>query len=140
MTSSIYFVGILLPDELSEKIRSIQKEFELRFESKRQLRIPVHITLIPPFKAEEVTSQKIESALHEFVQKEESITIELKDFGNFRSKVVFVDVVPEVKLLQMKQNLDRFLTEKTELELNTRYRISSAPNACKQRSVLFNVY
>lgn len=121
MSIGTYFIAILLPEDLTEKIRLIQKEFSTKYDSKRQLKIPVHITLIPPFKADEDIEQTILSALHEFVETEQSFTIGLRNFGNFRRKVVYIDVVEDPKLIQLKQNLDRFILNETELGLKQEY-------------------
>lgn len=105
---NLYFIGIEPPVEIIEEIRDLQNQF-IKYKATRQLKIPVHITLIPPFHLD----QQKEDELVKFYQlQNEGFDIELQNFGNFRSKVIFVEVVASKQLNAFRESLQLNLREK----------------------------
>lgn len=104
----MYFIAIPTPQQISEKIRLFQQEFDERFDARRQLRIPVHLTLVPPFHASEDQIIELKEVIEDFVSGRETFNIPLSGFGHFRKDVVFVNV-PE------NQSLDKFQSEFVEM-------------------------
>lgn len=113
---ALYFLAIMTPPVLTTKVRSIQQEFARDYNSKRQLRIPPHITLVPPFKGEDKFEDELNTTLSAFSQKQDPFDIDLKNFGSFRKKVVFIDVVDNEKLKSLYSNLIAYLRENSPLD------------------------
>ncbi|MFZ9028484.1 MAG: 2'-5' RNA ligase family protein [Crocinitomicaceae bacterium] len=116
----LYFVAIMLPEELDNEIRSFQQEMASKYNASRQLKIPVHITLLPPFRYERedevVTAFKDASSL---IKK--PMEIELSGFGEFRNKVLFVNVIKTDVLNEMRAFLVSKISTSLELELPEHY-------------------
>lgn len=88
----LYFIALLPPKDLDDKITLLKKEFAQKYGAKRALRLPAHITLQIPFKMEVENEPKLISALESFVQDEKAFEIELSGFGHFSNKAVYVNV------------------------------------------------
>ena len=85
----LYFIAILPPEELRQRIDEIRKAVSLEHGVFSALKPPVHITLVPPFKLktamEKQLIQKLKSLCHfdPFIQK-------LEDFDGFPEHTVFI--------------------------------------------------
>lgn len=112
---SLFLWAILPPDELSERIDAWRRECAERFSVSRALRLPVHLTLYPPFYAEESEMLKQFSEIDELCSAHYPFSIALKNFGFFEKKnpVVFIDVVMNSALeaiqRELKHLMDGFL-------------------------------
>ena len=64
----LYFMAIRPPAELSGQIRAIQQDIAERFNSKKALGPPVHITMLPPLEAGEWLEKLFNEKLPSFFQ------------------------------------------------------------------------
>ncbi len=87
-----YFIALLPPENIREQVKEIKEEIKDKYQSKKALRLPAHITLQAPFKLEEVRLPHLLKVLEEFAATEESFDIELSGFGAFPPRVVFIEV------------------------------------------------
>ncbi|MCX7633297.1 MAG: 2'-5' RNA ligase family protein [Turneriella sp.] len=106
---SLWFLAILPPADVENAVRALQAELAERFAVRRGLKIPVHITLEPPFRLPPDEADALCARLKEFFGKKDSFMLELKNFGVFREDVLFIDVVPNLALLELQQELSAFL-------------------------------
>lgn len=90
--SALNFLALLPPKALSEEIKVIKQEIAQKYNCKRALRLPAHITLVPPFKLEEERVQELKDQLVDFCHKFSELTIRLKGFGAFPPRVIFIEV------------------------------------------------
>lgn len=105
-----YFIAIPTNELVTSRIRVLQREFAECFESKRQLKIPVHITLIPPFQADLEFIDRLEIILKETAGELNKFQIEIDGFGHFRDKVIYVKVIPSLDLTVLQSILmDRMI-------------------------------
>ncbi len=114
MDSKKYFIGIVVPEPVFEKVEGIKQQLFEKHGLKGALRSPAHITLHRPFEWKE---DKEEALIHKlrnfsFVKKFE---IQLQNFDFFEPKVIFVDVLPNNGLLELHDSLKNFA--KKELKL-----------------------
>ena len=108
----LYFIGILTPPTLREKVYSIKEEFAGRFQSRHALKVPSHITLQEPFSLRPSDETKIKDALVEFFEKFDPIQMTCKGFGAFakRSKpVIYIHVLENPWLSKLRNELQLFL-------------------------------
>ncbi len=110
MTESLYFLAILPPDDLAEKITLLKKEAALKYKSRHALKSPPHITLIAPFWFEEAKIHQLYTDLGDFVDTMPPFNLVLNGFGSFRPRVIFIKV-EESGMLNMVQ---RDLREKLQ--------------------------
>lgn len=109
MNSLLWFIAILPPDDVAEKIRTIQLDIADRFGPKRALHIPVHITLESPFRYVTEGTADLENMLGDFFSDKKSFELELRNFGTFRQDVIFIEVSPSLPLLEMQEALSHYL-------------------------------
>ena len=105
--SSLYFIAIIPPDEISEKVTAIKKYFAESFNSKGALKSPPHITLHMPFWWKSKKEEELVDFLKDFALRQEPFKVELKNFGAFPKRVIFVDIVKNDHLTILYKNLTR---------------------------------
>jgi len=103
----LFFIAIIPPHELAEKVTAIKSRFADRFASSKALRLMPHITLKPPF---ELSGSQADAIIDWFENVNLGISpfeISLDGFGAFERKhpVIFIkpDFSEELNLL--RQNL-----------------------------------
>ncbi len=69
------------------------------------MRIPVHITVEPPFRRDAADADWMCERLSAFFSGEQEFEVELRDFWAFRDDVIFIDVTANLQLLEMHQRL-----------------------------------
>ncbi len=112
----LYFIAILTPPKITGQVRSIQKEFEKNYDSKRQLKIPVHLTLVPPFKRDADFEKTMIPSLQDFAEEQQPFEIDLQDFGAFGERVIFVNVRKNDRLKKLHRDLISWLSAKLYFE------------------------
>jgi 2'-5' RNA ligase len=109
-THKLYFIAIVCPPDIDEKITQFKLWMQARFGCRVALRSPGHITLVPPFWLDESRQDELTSALNRFASESEEITISLNDFSHFSDRVLFVNVDENPSLGSLrKQTEDHFL-------------------------------
>lgn len=109
-----YFIAIVLPEPYLSEAEAIKQDLFHEYGLKGALRCPAHITLHRPFVWEQGKENRLIKALQEF-EFEESIEIKLNNFSFFPPRVVFIDVIPEPKLIEMHDKLLRHVKLKLNL-------------------------
>jgi 2'-5' RNA ligase len=109
--TNLYFIAILPPKEISERVTEIKKDFVERFNSSKALKVIPHITLKAPFKFSDHTELLRWFALTPVDVK--SFQQVLKNFGSFSNKrnpVIFIEPVMSASLQLLQKNvIDHFL-------------------------------
>ena len=122
MSVRLYFIAILPPKKISEKVIAIKQEFADRFESSRALRPPPHVTLQAPFKMDDKGQVTLEKMLDDFFKPFPVFKIEFNNFGSFanrRNPVIFIHPLPNEMLNNMHKQLMIFLRTQGFSEENT---------------------
>lgn len=102
---TLWFLAILPPADVSSRVRDIQQEIADNFGPRRAMKIPVHITVEPPFRRDATDADWMYERLSAFFATESAFVLELRDFGAFRDDVIFIDVAANLQLLEMHQRL-----------------------------------
>ena len=89
-----FFIALLPPDSIQDEVRQIQYDFEARYSSKATLKVPPHITLIPPFELSSDLLNPLQIELEKFAKTYSPFTINLSGFAAFPPRVIYLDVVP----------------------------------------------
>ena len=107
----LYFVAIVAPAAVNEQVR-VWKQYMLdHFNCRVALRSPAHITLIPPFHLQKEQEGTLMSALDHCKKNMVAFDIMLKDFAAFKPRVIYVDVVPDRRLTEVKRSVEELLYE-----------------------------
>lgn len=112
---ALYFIALVLPPPLDEEVIRLKEYFRDRYDSKAALRSPPHITLHMPFKWKENREQELIGALQKFCTGRKGFEVELKNFGCFPPRVIFIDVLRTPELEQLQKDLVKFC--RSELNL-----------------------
>jgi 2'-5' RNA ligase len=65
---SLYFIGILAPEEVNRQVLKWKEYMLDHFSCKKALRLPAHVTLIPPFAMRDELEMPLAGMLEEFVR------------------------------------------------------------------------
>ncbi|SHM56593.1 2'-5' RNA ligase [Cyclobacterium lianum] len=114
-----YFIAIVPPEPVKEKITEIKAQVKAEFGVKYALRSPPHITLKMPFVFPEKKEANLEKKLGSFFSQETPFSLSLSGIGKFGERVIYLRVRYPPDLLLMQQRLVRFgkrnLGQKIEL-------------------------
>ncbi len=85
---SLYFIAVLPPEPILTEIRQMKLDVRDRFGSARALRSPAHITLVPPFHADDSSLEQVHEVLAGVAKRTSSFVVELDGFDCFRPSTV----------------------------------------------------
>lgn len=114
----MYFIAIVLPDELNKKILKWKNFMHEKFGCKVGLKSPAHITLIPPFWMHEEKGQALIADIDVISLSVQPFTIAIRNFSAFKPRIIYVDVVVNEELRLLKSAADKFFS-------NTDYKIKT---------------
>jgi 2'-5' RNA ligase len=109
-TNNLYFFAILPPFNIAAELNEIKKEFAEKYGSSKALKSPPHITIIPPFFANDTFEKSIESKVNGFAKDCRHISINLNGFGEFNNKVIFVEMKKNAELQVFYDAFSAFFT------------------------------
>lgn len=112
---NLYFISIIPPEHIRIEIRHLKEEMRERFGAKHALKLPAHITLIPPFKLPEDRELQLMQSLEVFATSRTPFYLWLSGFGNFAPRVLFVEVVEKEKIIALHHDLCKNLSVITEI-------------------------
>lgn len=113
--SFMFFLAIVPPSPVYEEMQKIKEEFAAEYNTKAALRSPPHITLHMPFTMEAKKMENLHKALADCVSSFSKFRIEVKNFGAFEPRVVFVNV-------ELNENLSALHKEIRDL-MKTKFNI-----------------
>lgn len=113
---NLYFIAVLTPDDITSLVRRYQQDFADEYESSRQLKIPVHVTLIPPFRMSAKEENEVQTILNTVSSSHNSFNIRLKDFGHFDDRVIFIKVDEPIALSGLHDQLRERLSGQYKLK------------------------
>jgi 2'-5' RNA ligase len=102
----MYFIAIVLPQKLNEKVLKYKQMMLDKYNCKIGLKSPAHITLIPPFWMEDEKEQQLISDIDSLNNHLHPFTISTNNFSAFKPKTIFISLVPNEKLNEVKKALD----------------------------------
>ena len=112
----LYFLAIIPPEEISKRIKSLKLEIAEKYEAKHALKLPAHITLQIPFKIPETEEGKLIDSLKSFAEKQKSFPLNLKDFGRFGQKVIFINIENHKEIINLHAELQQIFMKNFSLK------------------------
>lgn len=104
---NLYMLAIMPPFPLEARISEERITFAEKYNCKKALKPPVHITLCEPFKFESVAEERIKGLLR-WAEKQAPIDIELRNYNFFKNPqypVIYIDVVKNDPLNSFRKKL-----------------------------------
>lgn len=103
MSENLYFIAVVPPEDIQEKITDFKHTIAEKFGSRHALNAPPHITLHMPFKWKWKKIEKLNETIGEINSEIHAFSVELNGFGFFEPRVVFVNVVENEKLNSLQE-------------------------------------
>ena len=105
---TMYFVAIVLPPHLDEKVLHWKQVMQHRYDCRVGLKSPAHITLVPPFWMDEAKEESLLQAVITISQDLSSYTLRTNNFSAFKPRTIFIDLERSIELEEMKKVVDNF--------------------------------
>ena len=112
----LYFIAVIPDEPLRETVKNMKLEIQERYNAKHALKSPAHITLQMPFKRHEDFEPELEEMLKNFASKQSSFKLNLKNFGCFKPRVIYIDVENPAPLRQLHAGLKKQLITKLRFD------------------------
>jgi 2'-5' RNA ligase len=122
MSALMYFIAIVLPEELNERILDYKRMMEEQFDCKVGLKSPAHITIVPPFWLEEEKEERLLDDVRSISSMCQKFDVTTNNFSAFKPKTIFIDVIVNVQLAAVKDSTDQFFknNEFYKIKIDTR--------------------
>lgn len=114
MTVKKYFLAIVIPSPLFEKVEAVKQQLFDEHALKGALRSPAHITLHRPFEWKEEKETVLIEELKTF-KFDKRFDITLNNFSFFEPRVIYVDVAPNEALNGLYDQLKKHAKNKLRL-------------------------
>ena len=111
---SKYFIALIPPPSVYDLAMQWKEFFKTNFNSKAALNSPPHITLHMPFERKTSKEEMLKTAFQKFSSEQQPFHVQVKNFGCFPPRVIFLQVVENASLHAMQKRLVSFC----KLELN----------------------
>jgi len=104
---NLYFIAILLPDEVAAEINTFKRDFAERFHCRAALKVVPHITLKAPFHLLPAHHEKLVDWFKQLQLPQSPFSVELEHFQVFRkaNPVVFVQPILSLPLDALQQQV-----------------------------------
>jgi 2'-5' RNA ligase len=108
----MYYLALVLPEEINKKVLTLKQMMLERFECRVGLKSPAHITLIPPFWMEPGMEENFIRDTDMLAADLKPFLLQTRDFSCFKPRTLFIDVAPNVELQESKKKTDVFFSER----------------------------
>jgi len=88
--TQLKLIAIVLPDPLFSLVREEQNFIARTWGCRQALRVPPHITLIPPLSIKEKESKELESIAKEVATHRKPFSIKINGYDTFSPRVIFL--------------------------------------------------
>ena len=101
----LYFIALVPDEPVLSEVWQLKEEMKRRFETKAALRSPPHITLHMPFKWSATKELLLYNTLEQIGKSHRRFTIELKGYGAFEPRVIYVNVSENIQLAELQNSV-----------------------------------
>lgn len=100
---SLFYIAIVCPEQVEEKIKELKEHMQSRYGCRAALKSPAHLTIIPPFRAEDEMEKNLLDFVQTFNMGMVPVDITITGFSNFGDRVLYADVLPNASLNQLEK-------------------------------------
>ena len=104
---SLFFIGLVVPEPLSNEIQEIKTTFAARHFTSHGLHTLPHITLEAPFRVTAEELDLIKTGVKRIAYETRPFEIAIQGYGHFRKQVIYLHIVQNQLLLDIAQNISR---------------------------------
>lgn len=104
----MYFIALVLPHPLNEKVLKYKQMMLDKYNCKVGLKSPAHITLVPPFWMEEEKKkeEQLIADINSLSNRLHPFSISTNNFSAFRPGIIFIALAPNEELNEVKKATD----------------------------------
>ncbi len=114
---NMYFIAIVLPQDLDEKVLRLKKYMHEKYHCKVGLKSPAHITIVPPFWLEANMEEALLNEVDILANGVQPFSIATNDFSAFKPRTIFVAVKNNQELDKLKSKADQHFSEKEQYKI-----------------------
>ncbi|HLF36089.1 MAG TPA: 2'-5' RNA ligase family protein [Cyclobacteriaceae bacterium] len=103
-----FFVAVVCPLPLQYRVNQIKIWVKEEYHCRVPMNSPPHLTLIPPFWSEPQNESQVLNALDSFQYISGIPEIRLLNFSHFDRRVLYIRVIEDPVLLDLKQKLESY--------------------------------
>lgn len=115
--ADMYFIAILLPQELNTKVLIYKEWMRDKYNCKVALKSPAHITLIPPFWLDDQKEERLVEATKRIATDQPKFNIQTFGFDAFQPRTLFIAVSPNELLNDLKKNAETIFASYPDLKI-----------------------
>ena len=104
---NMYFLAIVLPLEINEKVLAWKKWMLEKYDCKVGLKSPAHITLVPPFWMELEKEEELIREVEHICSNLQPFDAVTDNFSCFPPKTIFIALAPNAYLDEVKKATDK---------------------------------
>ena len=108
---ALYYIATLCPPAIDEKVSEYKQYMQSKYGSRAAQKSPAHLTIVPPFKAEEDMEQLLKDFVEKYNADFSAFDIHLKNFDHFNQRVLFVSAVPGEELSNLEKEVNQQFSE-----------------------------
>lgn len=109
---ALYYIAAVCSDDVNAEIKVFKDFMQKNFGCRAAQKSPAHLTVVPPFKTEELRETQMKKFVDAFNIGLVPFDIQLKGFSHFDDRVIFVDVVENENLRAAEQDCNKEFSEK----------------------------
>ena len=115
MNQSLFYIAIIPPKPVFQKIKVFQKVLSEQFDSQKAYHHTPHITLIPPFRVDTEDENKLKEIVEKISNSISSFEVNLDGFSHFKNHTIFAIVEHSDKLTDLQTALKKSLKNEDQL-------------------------
>jgi 2'-5' RNA ligase len=115
-----YFLALVPPEPLSSQVTALKMEMQAHYHSSVALKSPPHITLQAPFQWPLSDLNTLTSTLQTVAHTQVAVSVELRGFGTFPPRVIYVHVLPSPALMALQRAISTQLQQALALPRDRR--------------------
>ena len=112
---ALYFIALVPEEPLFSQVMNLKHHFKEKYQSRKALKSPPHITLQMPFKWREDREEHICDMLSNVTGNFHKFQLSLNGFGYFEPRVIYIDVEKSEDLFILYKELARTFRETMKL-------------------------
>jgi 2'-5' RNA ligase len=114
---NMYFIAIVLPNELDEKVLHWKKYMQEKYRCKVGLKSPAHITIVPPFWLEANMEEALLNDVDMVAKDLHPFLVHTNDFSAFKPRTIFIGVAKNPELDNLKRKADQHFADKEQYKI-----------------------
>ena len=113
----MYFVAVLLPPKIDDKVKVYKNWMKEKWNCKVGLKSPAHITIIPPFWMNAHFENKLVNAIATISSAQQTFEMQTTGFDAFKPRTLFIAVAHNESLYRLKIETEYDLLSNQEFGL-----------------------